>query len=187
MSQALPEPYAFTGPEAVATGALITEGELATICRLDAIPVARQAHATMVIDLASDLIRDTAEHKEWTSATVPFRAKLICLLVAKRSFQNPDAVLVEGSVGPIGGDRVTALHALGLYLSDVEKADLVALRGDGTQATNPNRLWVLTNGGGIPESTTGYVFDDSGSDWAIPYVDLGETDLMNDPADTILP
>lgn len=186
MSEALPEPYGFTGTDATTTGPLITDAELATICQLEAIPAARQAFATMVIDLSSDLIRDTAKHPEWVAADVPFKAKLITLLVAKRSFQNPNNIVAEGSIGPLGGDRYADMHAMGLYLTDAERAELLSLRGDGTAATNPNRLWVLTNGGGIPETTTGYVFDSSGSDWAIPYVDLTETDLMNDPSDTVI-
>lgn len=168
---------------------LITETELATICRLpgNVIPAARAAFATMIIDLTSGLVSDTAGHPEWTSSTIPFRAKMIALLVAKRSYQNPDGVIVEGSIGPIGGDRVTDLQAAGLYLTEAEAADLAALRGDGTPATDPNRMWVLQVAVDQPEATTGYVFDDSGSDWGIPYVDLAETDLMNDPTDVVVP
>ena len=186
MTTAMPEP--FLAPDAVTTGPLITEAELATICRLEGqvIPAERQPFATMIIDLGSDLIRDKAHHPEWDQNTVPFRAKMICLLVCKRAFQNPDGVLVEGSLGPIGGDRVTDVQAAGLYLTEAEEADLAALVGDGTPATNPNRLWVLQNTGGIPEASTGYVFDDSGSDWAIPYVDFASTDAMTDPSDTIV-
>jgi hypothetical protein len=168
---------------------LITDVELATICRLpgNVIPAARQAFATMIIGLTSDLVRDTAGHPEWTDVDVPFRAKMIALLVAKRSYQNPDGVIVEGAIGPIGGDRVTDLQAAGLYLTEAEEATLAGFIGDGTPATDPNRMWVLQVNGGLPEATTGYVFDDSGSDWGIPYVDLAETDLMNDPTDTVVP
>lgn len=140
MTEALPEPYGFTGTEAVTTGPLITEAELATICQLDAIPTERAAFATLVIDLASDLIRDTAEHKEWTAADVPFKAKLITLLVAKRTFQNPNNVVAEGGLGPLGGDRFLDMHAMGLYLTEAERDELLGLRGDNTATTNPNRL-----------------------------------------------
>jgi hypothetical protein len=187
MSEALPEP--FLAPDAVVTGPLITPAELATICQLpgQVIPEARLPFATMVIDLASDLIRDTAEHAEWTDATVPFRAKIICLLVAKRTYQNPNAVVAEGGVGPLGGDRVADIQAMGLYLTDVERADLEALRGDGTSASDPKRLWILRVNSGLPAIDTGYVFDDSGSDWAIPYIDFNTTDAMTDPSDTVVP
>jgi hypothetical protein len=187
MSQAMPEP--FLAPDAIVTGPLITEAELATICRLpdNVIPAERAAFATMIIDLASDLVRDAARHEDWTADTIPFRAKVITLLVAKRSYQNPDGVLVEGAIGPIGGDRVTDLQAAGLYLTEAEMAELSALRGDGTAASNPNRLWVLQVNGGLPETTTGYLPDSSGSDWLIPYVDLRETDMLNDPGDTVMP
>ncbi len=169
--------------------ALITDIELATICRLpgNVIPAERQPFASMIIDLTSSLVQDTAGHEEWTTETVPFRAKMIALLVAKRSYQNPDGVIVEGAIGPIGGDRVTDLQAAGLYLTETEEATLIGFRGDGTAATDPNRMWVLQVSGGLPETPTGYVFDDSGSDWGIPYVDLAETDLMNDPTDTVVP
>lgn len=168
---------------------LITEVELATICRLpgQVIPTDRVPFATMIRTLASDIVRDVAGHEEWTDLDVPFKAKMIVLLVAKRSYQNPDAVIAEGAIGPIGGDRVADIQAMGLYLTEAEQTTLLAMRGDGTPATNPNRLWVLQNTGGTPETTTGYVFDDSGSDWGIPYVDLAETDLMNDPADVVVP
>lgn len=186
MTSAMPEP--FLAPDAVTTGPLITETELATICQLpdQVIPAERLPFATMIIDLASDIVRDTASHPEWDQNTVPFRAKMICLLVAKRSYQNPNNVVVEGALGPIGGDRVLDVQAMGLYLTEAEASDLARLVGDGTAATNPNRLWVLQNSGGIPEATTGYVFDDSGSDWAIPYVDFASTDAMTDPSDTIV-
>lgn len=186
MTTALPEP--FTAPEASLTPGLITQAELATICRLDAIPADRVAYATMVIDLASDLIRDEARHKEWvgsggdgvTTVDVPFKAKLICLLVSKRAYQNPKMVKSEGGVGPIGGDTFADAFAAGLELTEVEKADLQAMRGvDGTG--DPNGLWIMTNSGGPPEVTTGYVFDSSGSDWAIPYIDFPSSDAMTDP------
>ena len=84
MTSAMPEPI--LAPDAATTGPLITDTELATICRLadQVIPADRQPFATMIIDLASDIVRDYARHPEWDQNTVPFRAKMICLHVAKR-------------------------------------------------------------------------------------------------------
>lgn len=190
MTAALPEP--FTAPEAATTPTLVSISELSTICRTTI--AADDPFALMVVDLASDLVRDEARHPEWvgsggdgvTTVDVPFKARLICLLVAKRAYQNPKMITAEGGVGPIGGDTFAEDFAAGLTLTGVEKAELQRMRGDGGSG-DPNGMWALTNTTGMDEVTTGYVFDDSGSDWAIPYIDFPSTDAMTDPTtDTVV-
>lgn len=189
MTEALPEP--FTASEAALTPTLVTLAELGVICKKEIAP--DDAFALMMVDLASDLVRDEARHFEWvgsggdgvTTVDVPFKAKMICLLVAKRAYQNPKMVKSEGGVGPLGGDTFADDFAAGLTLTDAETAELQKMRGDGGSG-DPNGMWILTNTTGLPETNTGYVFDDSGSDWAIPYIDFPSTDAMTDPSDRIV-
>lgn len=148
-------------------------------------PIAREDFAALVLDWASRLVRETCKHDEWTSSTAPFTAKRITLLVAKRTYQNPGQEIAT-AIGPLSS-RVLDEAAAGMRLTDQERAELLPLIGDGTPGSDPNRVWILTNGGGIPPVSTGFVFDDSGSDWAIPYVDFDSTDAMMTPADTIIP
>jgi len=156
---------------------LILASEVATWARLDA--SAFGAFENMVIDKAQNLVADEAGHPEWVAAdlaTVPFRARMIALNLAKRTILNPDRVIQEGGVGPIGGDRLADDAALAMELSEAETRELRKFRGTGTA---PSGLFLLPISDPTPSETTIFVADESGSDWLIPYAtvgDIGEPD-----------
>lgn len=153
---------------------LLTAAEVATWAQLDVADFG--AFETMVIDQAQQLVAQEAKHAEWYDTTpiadVPFRARLIALNLARRTIVNPNQVLQEGSIGPIGGDRVRDAAALAMELSDAERAELHGLRGDGTMTSG---LWVLPTDQSDRILSDIYVFDESGSDWGIPFATVGGT------------
>lgn len=72
---------------------------------------------------------------EWQLAAgadqAPFDVRMVVLAVAKRCYANPDQVVQEGGVGPIGGDRVLDAAALLFSLSDTERRTLTKYNDDG--------------------------------------------------------
>lgn len=144
------------------------------------------AFVDWVLEEASGLVCDTARHPEWEldPTTAPRTAKRICLLVAKRTYENPGAVVMEGGVGPIGGDRVLDAQAMGLMLTEAEEEELIDLRG--MPGSDPGGLWLQPINDDRNRDRTAYLFDDSGSDWAIPYGDFDTTDAFTTPDDVIL-
>lgn len=157
---------------------IITADEVATWAQRDVATFG--AFEAMVIEQSRGLVADEAQHIDWLTedVEVPFRARMIALNLARRTILNPDQVVQEGSIGPIGGDRVRDAAALGMELSDAEKTELHNLRGDPTDDGVPG-LWVLPTSSGDRSFPTIYVPDDSASDWLIPYAtvgDVGEAD-----------
>lgn len=61
----------------------------------------------------------------------PIDVQMVVLQVAKRSYENPGQVLQEGSVGPLGGDRVADTQALFMDFTDRERATLTKYNVDG--------------------------------------------------------
>lgn len=142
---------------------------------------------TMVIEHAQNLVADEAGHPEWIAGdlgTVPYRARIIALNLARRTIVNPDQIVQEGGIGPIGGDRVRDAAALAMELSQAEKDELHLLRGDGTSVAG---LWIQPLTSGTPLDTTAFVPDDSGSDWFIPFGDFASTTAFDEPTDTVVP
>lgn len=84
--------------------------------------------AANVILGASYKVADAASHLDWLddayAGEVPYRATLIANLLAKRSYQNPNSIIAEGGVGPIGGDRYVEEFAKFLTLTATEIAEL---------------------------------------------------------------
>lgn len=159
---------------------IITPQEVATWARRDVSTFG--AFETMVIDETRLLVAGVAEHPEWVTddVEVPHRARVIALNVAKRTITNPDQVVQEGSIGPIGGDRVREEAALALQLSDAERDELLGLRGEPGEI---NGLWTLSTNADRSFQTVTYVADDSGSDWMIPFAttgDVGEPDALGE-------
>lgn len=71
---------------------------------------------------------------EWTLAGVtkaPVDALMVVLQVCKRSYENPGQVIQEGSIGPLGGDRVADTQALFMDFTDSERATLAKYNVDG--------------------------------------------------------
>lgn len=77
---------------------------------------------------------------EWTLELGPTQApidvQMVALKVIKRSYQNPDQVIQEGSIGPLGGDRVSDVQALFMDLTEEERAIITRYNLDG----DPNGL-----------------------------------------------
>lgn len=89
-----------------------------------------------------DWIGLDADELEVPVVPAPRRAVMIAEQLAKRAYQNPDAIVTEGSIGPIGGDRTVEDFARTFELTAEEKEylDTLALgRPGGTE----NQLWSL--------------------------------------------
>lgn len=84
---------------------------------------------------------------EWTldpgDTLAPFDARMVVLAVAKRCYSNPDQVVQEGSVGPIGGDRVLDAAALLFSLTDSERATLTKYNTDGDPDGEEGELFTM--------------------------------------------
>lgn len=132
--------------------------------------------ALAVISAASLRVREVASQPDWTLLTAPPSARLIAIQLAKRTYLNPDAVVAEGGLGPIGGDRFIEDFARTLELTEYERTTLEGLAPAG-EVGKGSRLWVQeTTRGDLETATDVYYFDNSGSDWAIPmYADVPVT------------
>lgn len=130
--------------------------------------------ALLVLELASGLVCDTAEHPEWEVDVVPPRAaRRICFQVAGRTWTNPDLEVAWG-IGPLSG-RNLDWAAYGLTLTPAEEEELEDLQGGPDDGING--LWIL---GVVPEPTVDpivYVNDQYGQQ-TIPYLDPRELDAM---------
>jgi hypothetical protein len=149
----------------------LTVAELATWTRQEI--VADDPFALVVIDAASLRVREAASQPTWTLADIPKSARLIAIQLAKRTYLNPDAIVAEGGLGPIGGDRFIEDFARTLELTEYERATLEGLAPAGAIGKG-SRLWVQeTTRGDLETAVDVYYFDNSGSDWAIPmYADV---------------
>lgn len=139
--------------------------------------------ATNVISAASLVVSETARHPEWTrtgATAAPARAKLICVLLAKRTYLNPNAVVREGSIGPIGGDAYVEDLVRTMELTEAEIATLQGFIGDGTGST-VGGLWVQPTTRGELETGDVFIPDSGGSDWMIPYGDASEEFWFSPP------
>ena len=176
--------------------ALLTTRELALWTQRDPDEVEADPFAAEVIDKVSQMATFLAAKPEWTLSAgpdqAPFDARMVVLQVAKRCYGNPNQVVREGNVGPIGGDQVLDAAALLLALTESERATLTKYNADGDPDARDDSLFVIqtTRGDEIKASTaTLYVSDDQqiGLDmspdprpWMIPMFSPG------DPGDPIL-
>lgn len=132
--------------------------------------------ALAVVDAASLVVADRAKHMDWIEiiapatarVAAPSRAVLIAIQLAKRTFLNPDAVIAEGGIGPIGGDRFVEDFARTLELTSVEGEELDGMRP--AVAGGNGALWVMTIETGRTPANSGtiYVPDGSSADWPFP-------------------
>jgi hypothetical protein len=127
---------------------LITPRELALWTGNTEADVVADEFAAEVMEKVSDLVRFLGGHPEWTLDVgvdqVPYDVRLLVLVVAKRCYENPAQVVQEGSVGPIGGDRVLDVAALLFELSETERTTLTKYNPDGDPDAAAAGLWVLT-------------------------------------------
>lgn len=116
---------------------LLTTATLAKWTQEDPAEVEADPFAKDVIDKVSQLICYIGGHDgtvldangdtlpEWTLELGPTQApidvQMVALKVIKRSYQNPDQVVQEGSIGPLGGDRVADIQALFMDFTEDER------------------------------------------------------------------
>lgn len=130
---------------------LLTTATLAKWTQSDAAEVAADPFAVDLIDKVSQLICFIGGHDgtkldaagemipEWdlagTGAAVPpIDVQMVALQVIKRSYENPGQVIQEGSIGPLGGDRVADVQALFMDFTDSERATIARYNPDGDPA-----------------------------------------------------
>ena len=112
------------------------------------------AYGDYCIQGASVIVADAAGHPDWigvapdgtamTAVVAPRRAVMIAEQLAKRSYKNPDAIVSEGNVGPIGGDRTVEEFARTFELTEVEAAYLESVKVDtGIVGGGSPQLWTL--------------------------------------------
>lgn len=96
---------------------------------------------------------------EWTlaasAAQAPIDVQMVVLQVCKRSYENPGQVIQEGSVGPLGGDRVADVQALFMDFTKQERATLAKYNPDGDpnpDEDGPGEVFVVATTRG-PETT----------------------------------
>jgi hypothetical protein len=152
---------------------LITLTELAGISQVDEIDP-ENWYANWVCEAVSVLLRDYGS-QTWTPLNLPSRAKIIGLLVAKRTYTNPDNE-TRTQVGPIGSS-VQAIDAAGMRLTQIEKDELAAIAA-GTVDTTGGSLWVQPTNRGNVETGPVVVYtttsDHPDSSWGVPYLDENE-------------
>ena len=130
---------------------LLTTATLAKWTQEDPAEVAVDPFALDLIDKVSQLICFIGGHDgtkvdpvtldpvpEWTldlgPTQAPIDVQMVALKVIKRSYQNPDQIVQEGSIGPIGGDRVAETQALFMDFTDEERSIIARYNIDGDPA-----------------------------------------------------
>lgn len=126
--------------------------------------------ALKVVNAASLVVRREAQHPEWTltgATTAPADAILIAEMLAKRTYQNPDAVN-RSAIGPLSESTIDDF-ARTLELTETEKEVLHGF-WPGAVAPTPDGFWFQPL---VKETPLDEVFvgDISGSDWFLPWVD----------------
>jgi hypothetical protein len=158
---------------------LITAQELATWTENELADIEADPLAAEVMSKVSDLARFLGGQPLWDlvpgETMAPFDVRLVVLVVAKRCYENPKQVVQEGSIGPIGGDRVLDVAAMLMELTESERATLTKYNPDG-DPDNAGGLYVIatTPRAGTTAETVLYVPDDSLSDWYIPMFSPGD-------------
>lgn len=134
---------------------LITARELATWTQNELATVEVDPFAIEVMEKVSDMARFLGGHPEWTydglDDAAPFDVKMIVLKVCKRTYENPTQVVQEGSIGPIGGDRVLDVAAMLLDLTEAERLTLTKYNPEGDVDTGKAELWVQPTTRGGPD------------------------------------
>lgn len=86
-------------------------------------------------DDPTSLLTPPAKIPEWDllvgPTLAPIDVQMVVLQVCKRSYENPGQVIQDGSIGPIGGDRVADTQALFMDFTDGERATLTKYNVDG--------------------------------------------------------
>jgi len=140
--------------------------------------------ANMVIEAVSQrVLFECGNPVGWDELTTPPVVRTVVIAVASRTFRNPDSIVSEGGIGPIGGDRYAETLARALYFTMSELDILHNAPGALPLDRSGGRLWVL---GVEPEEEPSpiiFVFDtagpamllagdNAGANWAIPFIDV---------------
>lgn len=186
-------------------GTLLTTATLAKWTQSDPDEVAADPFAVDLIDKVSQLLcyigghdgtvfgADGAVLPEWSLAAGPGQApidvQMVALQVIKRSYENPGQVIQEGSIGPLGGDRVADAQALFLDLTDKERALIARYNPNGDPAGlggDAGTIFTISTSRGdafVASTERLYVGDDqqinlgstnAGPEWMIPMFNPGD-------------
>lgn len=155
-------------PYAGAMTPLLTPTTLALIAQEDVL--SDPDYATYCIEAASYLVVDETGYSEWIglnpdgteTAVVPAprRAAMVAEQLAKRAYLNPNAVVAEGGVGPIGGDRTVEDFARTFEFTEAELEYLGKIAKDTGNAAGGG-LWTMeieNLGVGTTELPSGTIF-----------------------------
>lgn len=128
-------------------GDLLSTSTLAVWTQNEQAEVDADPFAIDLIDKVSELACFLGGHPEWTLEPsvdqAPFDVRMVVLNVCKRAYENPGRVIAEGSIGPIGGDRVADAQALFTDLSETERATLTKYNPDGDPDGGAGVLFVI--------------------------------------------
>lgn len=155
----------------------ITVAELAVWVR-EPIPPGDE-FAQMVIKAATIKVSDACDMATpFHAGNAPDSLRVIVGQVAKRAYKNPDQIVQDGSIGPIGGDRYAQAYAAGLSLTEEEEAEVqrIARRSSGRTGKGIKILGFRVPHHGTYGRTGTYVPDrpapglgfSAGSDWQVP-------------------
>lgn len=152
---------------------LLTIATLAIITRSDIEP--DDDFATWVINGASLVVASAADHDDWVNdpgtglIPAPARAVLIAENLAKRTYLNPDSIIAEGSIGPIGGDRYVEDFARAFELTAYEREILGGLAGGTSNSVGGLWTQATENRPGYGLDTTIYLpdLDERAGSWPV--------------------
>lgn len=185
---------------------LLTTATLAKWTQEDPAVVAVDEFAIDLIDKVSQLICFIGGHDgtkldalgvaipEWDlvqgATQAPIDVQMVALQVIKRSYENPGQVIQEGSIGPLGGDRVADTQALFMDFTEAERRTLSKynIDGDPTDTTgSAGEIFVIQTTRGeesaLPQTSPLYMGDNlqvglAGSadprEWMIPLFNPGD-------------
>lgn len=189
---------------------LLTTATLAKWTQEDPAEVAADPFAVDLIDKISQLICYIGGHDgtvddpeselvppekipEWTLELGPTQApidvQMVALKVIKRSYENPTQVVQEGSIGPLGGDRVADVQALFMDFTEEERRIIARHNpyGDPLPDEDSGEVFVLATTRGsettLPQTSPLYVGDDQQinlatspdpREWKIPLFNPGD-------------
>lgn len=122
--------------------------------------------ALVLIAATSLVIRDAGD-SAWTAATVPERAKLIAILLARDYYVNPDQLISE-TTGPLTERRVESVVRQ-ITLNEEEKDILAKLASKPLPSKGQLFTITMVRGAALEEPAY-HVTDSSGTDWEIPWL-----------------
>lgn len=154
----------------------ITVGELSVWTRTQISP--DDPFALLVLEAATILVNSATGYAgtedEFTVATAPGMLKIIVGQVAKRNYLNPDQVVREGNVGPLGGDTYAQAYAAGMTLTEEERAEIARIAREAVEGGG-RKGGLSVIGYSVAHNSVGrrgtFLPDSSGSDWMIPMED----------------